>query len=123
MTAGKLTYPVLPYVLWPLLTLTVAGLRIAAALDIARHRRGGSFTNTKLSSMATLVSAVAIIALAGIGATFGSQWSDAVSGGTPDRTQVKVQEVAPPRAYIFSFGPEHASDATPAGSTGETRRR
>ena len=124
MTAGEFASLVLPYVLWSLLTLTVAGLRIvAAALDIGRHGRGGSFTNTKLSSMATLVSAVAIIALAGIGATFGSQWSDAVSGGTPDRTQVKVQEVAPPRAYIFSFGPEHASDATPAGSTGETRRR
>ena len=119
MTAGELASLILPYVLWPLLTLIVAGLWFAATLDIARHRRGGAFTNAKLLCMAALVSAVAVIALAGIGATFGGQWSEAVSDDTPGETQAKVQEAAPPRAYLFSFGLEHASDATP----GETRRR
>lgn len=101
---------VLPYVLWPLLTLAVAGLWVAAALDIARHRRGEAFTNAKLLCMTTLVSAVAVIALAGVGATFGGQWSDAVSTATSDGTQGNGQEAAPPRAYIFSFGLEHASE-------------
>ena len=123
MTAGELASLVLPYVLWPLLTLTVAGLWFAATLDITRHRRGESFTNAKLLCMATLISTVAVIALAGIGATFGGQWSDAVSGETPDGTQANGQEAAPPRAYLFSFGLEHASDATPAEPMGATRRR
>ena len=123
MTAVEPASLVLPYVLWPLLTPTVAGLWVTAALDIARHRRGESFTNTKLLSMATLVSAGTIIALAGIGATFGGQWAEAVSGDTPDGTRAKAQEAAPPHAYIFSFGLEHASDATPVDSTDETRRR
>lgn len=123
MTAGELASLVLPYALWPLLTLTVAGLWVAAALDIARHRHSETFTNAKLLCMVTLVSAVAVIALAGIGATFGGQWAEAVSGDTPDGTQAGVQEAVPPRAYIFSFGLEHASDATPAGSPGETRQR
>lgn len=119
---------VLPYVLWPLLTLAVAGLWVAAAIDIARHRHGGAFTNVKLLCMATLVSVVAVIALAGIGATFGSQWSDAVSTATSDGTQAdgtqaNGQEAAPPRAYLFSFGLEHASDATPDEPTGVTQRR
>ena len=105
------------------MTPTVAGLWVTAALDIARHRRGESFTNTKLLSMATLVSAVAVIALAGIGATFGGQWAEAVSGDTPGETQAKVQEVAPPRTYIFSFGLEHASNATPAEPMGATPDR
>ena len=123
MTVEELATLVLPYVLWPLLTLAVAGLWVAAAIDIARHRHGETFTNAKLLSMATLVSVVAVIALAGIGATFGGQWSDAVSTATSDGTQANEQEAAPPRAYLFSFGLEHASDATPDEPTGVTRRR
>ncbi len=121
MTAGELASLVLPYVLWPLLTLTVAGLWVAAALDIARHRHSETFTNAKLLCMTALISAVAIIALAGVGATFGGQWAEAVSGDIPDGTRAKVQEVASPRAYLFSFGLEHASDATPAEPMGVTR--
>lgn len=123
MAVEDLTTLILPYVLWPLLTLAVAGLWVAAAMDIARHRHGETFTNAKLLSMATLVSVVAVIALAGIGATFGSQWSEAVSGDTSDGTQASGQEAAPPRAYLFSFGLEHASDATPDKPTDATRQR
>ena len=105
---------VLSYVLWPSLTLAVVGLWVAAATDIARHRHGEAFTNAKLLCMATLVSVVAVIAIAGISATFGGQWSEAVSSATADGTQTKGQEGIPPRAYLFSFGLEHASDSSPA---------
>ncbi len=114
MTVEGLVTLVLSYVLWPLLTLAVLGLWVAAATDIARHRHGEAFTNVKLSYMATLVSVVAVVAIAGIGATFGGQWSEAVSSATADGTQAKRQEGVPPRAYLFSFGLEHASDSSPA---------
>ncbi len=113
MTVEGLAASVLSYLLWPLLTLTVLGLWIAAATDIARHRHGEAFTNAKLLCLATLVSVVAVIAIAGIGATFGGQWSEAVSSATAGETQTDGQEWVPPRAYIFSFGLEHASDSSP----------
>jgi hypothetical protein len=74
---------ILSYALWPLLVLALGGLWLAAALEIARHGRAGSFTGAKLMGMAAAVSAVAVIALAGAGATFGGAWAEAVSAG-PD---------------------------------------
>ena len=62
--------------------------------------------------MAAAVSAVAVIALAGIGAVFAGQRSEAVS-----RTGFQADEQGgdiPGRTYLFSFGLEHASDVTPA---------
>ncbi len=113
MTTGELTALTLSYILWPLLTLALAGLWLAAAVDIARHRRGGTFTGAKLLGMAGAVSVVAVIAIAGVGATFGGQWADAVSA-TSGGTRVDAREGIPARSYIFSFGLEHASDSSPA---------
>jgi hypothetical protein len=112
----------LSYALWPLLTITIVGLWIAATMDIVRHRHGETFTNVKLLCMAGLVSVVAVIAIVGIGAIFGAQWSEAVSSATSDGTQAKVQEEVPARAYIFSFGLEHVSNATPNESNANQRR-
>ncbi len=111
---------VLQYALWPLLALALAGLGFAATVDIARRRRGGGFTDAKLLGMAAAVSAVAVIALAGAGATLAGGWADAVSA-SPD--EARSMEGAPTgRAYIFSFGLEHASSPTPAGATDAERR-
>lgn len=113
MTVGELTALILSYILWPLLTLALAGLWLAAAADIARHRRCGTFTGAKLLGMAGAVSVVAVIAIAGVGATFGGQWADAVSA-TSGGARVDAREGVLARSYIFSFGLEHASDSSPA---------
>lgn len=114
---------VLSYSLWPLLTLTIVGLWVAATMDIVRQRRGEAFTSVKLLCMATLVSVVAVIAIAGISATFGGQWSEAVSSDTSDGTRTNGQQRVPARSYLFSFGLEHASHVTSAESTSSTRRK
>ena len=114
MTVGELTALILSYILWPLLTLALAGLWLAAAVDIARHRRGGTFTGAKLLGMAGAVSVVAVIAIAGVGATFGGQWADAVSATSGGGGRVDAREGVLARSYIFSFGLEHASDSSPA---------
>ena len=111
---------VLQYALWPLLVLTLAGLWFAAAVQIARRRRGGGFTDAKLLGMAAAVSAVAVIALAGAGATLAGGWADAVSV-SPDEART-VEGVPTARSYIFSFGLEHATSPTPADATGAERR-
>ena len=66
----ELVTSVLSYALWPLLTLAMVILWVAGTLDIIRHRGGEAFTNAKLLCMATLVSVVAVIAIAGIGDVF-----------------------------------------------------
>src|SRR5215212_10092503 len=73
------TISILPYALWPLLTLATVALWMSAMADITRHRRRGTFTRAGLVCMAAAVSAVAVIALAGIGAVFAGQRSEAVS--------------------------------------------
>jgi hypothetical protein len=109
---------VLQYTLWPLLVLSLAGLWFAAAVQIARRRRGGGFTDAKLLGMAAAVSAVAVIALAGAGATLAGGWADAVSV-SPDEART-VEGVPTARSYIFSFGLEHAFPAT-TGAEQQTR--
>jgi hypothetical protein len=112
---------VLSYALWPLLTLTMVGLWVAATMDIVRQSRGEVFTSVKLLCMATLVSVVAVIAITGISATFGGQWSEAVSSETSDGTRTNGQQRVPARAYLFSFGLEHASYVKSAESTSSTQ--
>jgi hypothetical protein len=97
------TISVLPYALWPLLTLAMVALWIVAMVDITGHRRRGTFTSAGLLCMAAVVSVVAVIAVAGIGAVFGQRF-EAVSGAGGD---------IPGRTYLFSFGLEHVSYATP----------
>lgn len=101
---------ILSYTLWPLLVLALGGLWIAAAVEIARHRRGGVFTDAGLLGMAAAVSAVAVMALAGAGATLGGAWAEAVSAG-PGEGRAEVSA----RSYVFSFGMEHATFATSTG--------
>ncbi len=103
------------YVLWPLLTLVIVALWFAATLDIALHSGGGAFTNAKLLCMTVLVSVVAAAAVASIGGVFGGQWFDTAARANPDGVEVGKQD--PERAYLFSFGLEHASSVTPAKST------
>lgn len=111
---------VLAYVLWPLLTLTVVALWAAATLDILRHKRRGTFTNTGLMSMAAVVSVVAVIAVSGVCAVFAEQWSEAVSRASTDGTRSgKLAGEGPRRAYIFSFGLENASYGPTLDPAGE----
>jgi cytochrome c oxidase assembly factor CtaG len=105
---------VFAYALWPLLTLAVAVLWVAAALDILRHKRRGTFTDKGLVGMAAVVSVVAVVAISSIFAVFAGPWSDAVSSASIDgaRTDKPAGDV-PDRAYIFSFGMENASYGPP----------
>jgi hypothetical protein len=119
----ELATSVLSYALWPLLTLAIVGLWVAATMDILRNRDGEAFTNVKLLCMATLVSVAALIAIVGIGVSFGDRWSEAVLSATPGETQTKRQEEVPARAYLFSFGLEHVSNITSVESTSATQRR
>jgi predicted PurR-regulated permease PerM len=114
MNVEELATSVLSYALWPLLTLAIVGLWVAATMDIVRNRHGEAFTSVKLLCMATLVSVVAVIAIVGVGAVFGDQWSEAVSSAPSDGTRTNGQEMDPARAYLFSFGLEHASYSSPA---------
>jgi hypothetical protein len=113
----ELATSVLSYALWPLLTLAIVALWVAAILDISRHRRRGTSTNAGLLYMTTLVSVVAVIAVAGISAVLAAQWTEAVSGASSGEIQGNKLEGST-RAYIFSFGLENASYGPPADSTG-----
>jgi hypothetical protein len=122
MTVEELATPVLAYVLWPLLTLAIVALWAAAALDILRHKRRGTFTKAGLLSMAAVVSVVAVIAVCGVCAVFAGQWSEAVSRASTDDTQAsKSAGEGPRRAYIFSFGLENASHGPALDPAGENR--
>jgi ABC-type anion transport system duplicated permease subunit len=110
---------VLTYILWPLLTLTTAALWLAAILDISRHRRKETFTGAKLLGMATLVSVVAVIAIAGISAVLAGQWVETVSRASSYEIQAtKLEGEGSAHAYIFSFGLENAygSPGNPTGA-------
>lgn len=96
--------------------LALAGLWFAAAVQIARHRRSGTFTDAKLLGMAAAVSVVAVIALAGAGATLGRGWAEAVSAD-PGEARAEISA----RSYVFSFGLEHASSPAPAGADRQPR--
>jgi hypothetical protein len=118
----ELVTPVLAYALWPLLTLATVALWAAAALDILRHKRRGTFTNAGLLGMAAVVSVVAIIAVSGISAVFARQWSEAESRAGTDGTRAgKTVSEGPTHAYIFSFGLENASYRPPLDPAGENR--
>ena len=118
----ELATSVLSYALWPLLTLAIVGLWVAATMDIVRNSHGEACKNVKLLCMATLVSVVAVIAIVGIGASFGDRWSEAVLSATPGETQTNRQEEVSARAYLFSFGLEHVSNITSVESTSATQR-
>jgi heme/copper-type cytochrome/quinol oxidase subunit 2 len=115
----ELAISVLSYALWPLLTFAIIALWVAAILDITRHRRRGTSTNAGLLYMTTLISVVAVIAVAGISAIFAAQWTEAVSGVSSGEIQAnKLEDEGSARAYIFSFGLENASYGPPVNSTG-----
>src|SRR3712207_2256165 len=115
----ELATSVLSYALWPLLTFAIIALWVAAILDITRHRRRGTSTNAGLLYMTTLISVVAVIAVAGISAIFAAQWTEAVSGVSSGEIQAnKLEDEDSARAYIFSFGLENASYGPPVNSTG-----
>jgi heme/copper-type cytochrome/quinol oxidase subunit 2 len=114
----ELATSVLSYALWPLLTFAIIALWVAAILDITRHRRRGTSTNAGLLYMTTLISVVAVIAVAGISAIFAAQWTEAVSGVSSGEIQAnKLEDESSARAYIFSFGLENASYGPPVNST------
>jgi hypothetical protein len=118
----ELVTSVLAYALWPLLTLAIVVLWTAAALDILRHKRQGTFTNTGLLGMAAVVSVVAGIAVSGVFAVFAGQWSEAVSRASTDGTRAStLVGEGPRRAYIFSFGLENASYGPSLDSAGKNR--
>ncbi len=109
------------YVLWPFLTLAVLALWVAAMLDINRHRRGGTFTGAGLLCMAGCVSVVTIVAVAGIGATFAPRWFEVVSKVGSDGF---LEDGGPAASsYVFSFGLEKASSASPVEPTGMEEHR
>jgi hypothetical protein len=115
---------VLAYALWASLTLLVVILWLAAILDITRHRRRETFTSAGLLGMATLVSVVAVIAVAGLSAVLGARWIEAVSEISPAGIyDGKLAEEGSARAYIFSFGLENATYGSPADSTGTEESR
>jgi hypothetical protein len=112
------TISILPPTLWPLLTLATVALWMAAMADITRHRRRGTFTRAGLVCMAAAVSAVAVIALAGIGAVFAGQRFEVVSRAASDGVKPEEQGGGVPgHTYLFSFSLEHAPDVTPARPT------
>jgi hypothetical protein len=89
--------------LWPLLTLVVVVLWTVAMVDITSHGHREALTSAKLLCMAAAVSAVAVIAVTGIGAVFAGQRFEAMTGAGGDLTR---------STYLFSFGLEHVSYAT-----------
>jgi hypothetical protein len=106
---------VLPYILWPLLTLAMVALWIAAIVDIIGHWRSGTFTSARLLCMAAAVSVAAVIAVAGICAVFAGQRYEAES-----RKGFEADEqwgTVPGHTYLFSFGLDNISNATSARPT------
>ena len=118
---------VLAYASWPLLTLAVVVLWAAAALDILRHKRRGTFTDKGLLGMVAAVSFVSVVAISSISAVFAGHWSEAVSSASIDGSQTsKPANRGPGRAYIFSFGLENASygpQLDPTGRHGDRSSR
>ena len=103
----------LSYALWPLLIFAIVALWVAAMLDINSHRRKASSTNAELLLMAVIVSAVAIIAVIFTSAVFPARWIGSVPEDTANEMQANERRCeAPVRAYVFSFGLEHASHST-----------
>jgi hypothetical protein len=101
---------VLTFILWPLSVLVVVALWMTALLDITRHRRREASRSAGPLGMATLVSAVAVVAVAGSSALFAGQWVEAVSRTGAGALYANEPEgEARPRSYIFSFGLENAS--------------
>jgi hypothetical protein len=98
----------LQYALWFLLTFAMVVLWAFGILDIDRHRRRGTSTGAGLLFMAGCVSLVTIVAVAGVGAIFASQWAEAVSKAGPDGLDADEFR-GPSRAPVFSFGLENAS--------------
>jgi hypothetical protein len=77
------------------------------------------FTSARLLGMATLVSFVAVIAVAGISAVLATQWVEAVSRTNFAGIQANtLEDEGSARAYIFSFGLENASYGSLVNSTG-----
>ena len=110
MSVEELVGSVLAYAWWPLLNVVVIVLWAAAALDILRHRRQGTFTDTVLWSMATIVSVVAVVAISGIYAVCAGQWSEDMARRSIDWVEASKQPVqGSSHAYVFSFGLENAS--------------
>lgn len=126
LTMNALANLVLSYVLWPALILVVLVLWVAAMSDIVRHRSGGIFTSAELLCTAALVSVAATIAVAGMSAVLDTRWIEAVSRANPDVQASRQGDEDPARAYLFSFGLEHASYSSSADSRiqiGEKRRK
>lgn len=122
MNAERPVAAVFAYALWPLLTLTVVALWAAAALDILRHKRRGTFNNAGLLGMAAIVSVIAIVAISGIHAVFADQWSEAMSRASLAGVEPgKTPNEAPDRAYVFSFGLENASYGPTSEPKGKNR--
>ena len=114
---------VLSYALWPVLTLAIIALWVAAILDITRHRRKGTSTNAGLLFMTTLVSVVAVIAVIGLSAVFAAQWTEAVSRASLGEVQSnKLKGERSARTYIFSFGLENASYGSLVDAKGSHNR-
>lgn len=105
---------VLSYVLWPSLILVVLVLWVTAMSDIVRHRSGGIFTSAELLCTAALVSVAATIAVASMSAVLDTRWIETVSRANPDIRASRQGDEDPERAYLFSFGLEHASYSSPA---------
>ncbi len=104
------------YALWPLLTLAILALWFAATLEIVLHRSDEAFTSVKLLCMSALVSVAAAAAVVSVGAVFAGQWIETVERANPSQG-VQADEQDSSRAYLFSFGLEHAFPRTPAEST------
>jgi predicted PurR-regulated permease PerM len=114
---------VLSYALWPVLTLAIIALWVAAILDITHHRRKGTSTNAGLLFMTTLVSVVAVIAVAGLSAVLAAQWTEAVSRASLGEVQSnKLKGEGSARTYIFSFGLENASYGSLVDAKGSHNR-
>lgn len=98
---------ILSYALWPLLTLPLVALWIAALLDIKRSKDDGRCTKTRLISMATAVSVATLIAVFFVSVIF-PPWYGSVSRKASDTSDCKQ----PTQSYVFSFGLEHAAIGT-----------
>jgi hypothetical protein len=105
------------YALWPLLTLAIVALWFAATLEIVLHRGDEAFTSVKVLCMTALVSVAAATAVTSAGAVFAGQWLESVEGAS-HAEGVRADEQDSSRAYLFSFGLEHASYGTPPESRG-----
>jgi len=88
----------------------MVALWMAAMADILSQRYRGTFTGARLLHMAAAVSIAAVVAVAVIGADFAGQQSVSRTGFQADARGKEVSG----RAYIFSFGLEHVTNATSA---------